>query len=262
MAVIEIAVYKTRVENGIVIGASEMVTLSIPDTDGDGNIGRMEWTAYIGGTLGHNSGSGVGLLWKGDQAGNKKAGYLYSSESYTNGTNIQPQINLLSNSFPPIDPDAVAICFLAGTRIAVPGGYRPVEDLRPGDQVLTRDAGPQPLVWTAATKVDGDRLDRNPNLRPIKFARGSLGPDCPHRPVFVSPQHRVMMRDAAGAEVLASARHLVQAGLPGARVIRRPGEFTLCHIAFASHHIVLAEGALMESFFPGRMAMLALDPAD
>lgn len=52
------------------------------------------------------------------------------------------------------------------------------------------------------------------------------------------------------------------AGLPGARVIRRPGDFILCHIAFAHHHIVLAEGAPMESFYPGGMAMLALDPAD
>lgn len=198
MAIININVWRTRVEEGVVIGESELVTLSIPDTDGDGQISRREWTDFIGGALGHNSGSGIGLLWQGDQTGSKKAGYLYSPESYTNGANIQSQIDLLSNDFPPIPPENVAICFLAGTRIAVPGGYRPVEDLRPGDPVLTRDAGPQPLVWTAATPVDGERLDRNPNLRPVKFARGSLGPDFPRRPVFVSPQHRVLMRDETG----------------------------------------------------------------
>ena len=144
----------------------------------------------------------------------------------------------------------------------MPGGQRPVEDLRPGDLVLTRDDGPQPLVWTAATLVDAERLDRNPDLRPVKIRRGALGPDCPHRAVMVSPQHRVLMRDHAGAEVLASARHLMLAGLPGVRVIPRPGNFTLCHIAFVRHQIVLAEGAAMESFYPGAMAMRALSAAD
>lgn len=263
MAILTIEVWKTRVMNGVVQGTSVLETIQINDANNNGLIDRTEWTNTIGGVLGHNSGSNSpGLLWKGDGQGNTKAGYLYSPVEYAGGENVQSLLDLLHSSFPAINPDSVSICFLAGTCIAVPGGYRLVEGLRPGDLVLTRDAGPQPLVWTAATHVDADRLDRNPNLRPVKFARGSLGPDSPRRPVFVSPQHRVLMRDATGAEVLASARHLVQAGLPGVRVIPRPGAFTLCHIAFASHHIVLAEEAPMESFYPGKMAMRALDPLD
>lgn len=43
--------------------------------------------------------------------------------------------------------------FVAGTRIAVPGGERPVETLRPGDLVLTRDHGPQPARRTGARHV-------------------------------------------------------------------------------------------------------------
>mgnify|MGYP003561850666 FL=1 len=42
------------------------------------------------------------------------------------------------------------ICFANGTRIATPRGERPVEDIRPGDRVMTRDNGPQPVRWAGS----------------------------------------------------------------------------------------------------------------
>jgi hypothetical protein len=46
------------------------------------------------------------------------------------------------------DDYVAPICFVTGTRIATPGGARPVETLAPGDLVMTRDHGAQPLLWT------------------------------------------------------------------------------------------------------------------
>ena len=49
--------------------------------------------------------------------------------------------------------------FTRGTRITMASGeQRPIEDLRPGDRVLTRDAGPQYLRWIGVTtqRATGD----------------------------------------------------------------------------------------------------------
>lgn len=41
--------------------------------------------------------------------------------------------------------DAAPICFCAGAMIETPSGPRAIEYLRPGDLVVTRDHGPQPI---------------------------------------------------------------------------------------------------------------------
>ncbi|MFN3936813.1 MAG: Hint domain-containing protein [Gemmobacter sp.] len=146
-------------------------------------------------------------------------------------------------------------CFVAGTRIGTPAGPMPVERLRPGDLVLTRDRGAQPLVWTGSRSVAG--VGR---FAPIRFARGVLGNS---RPLFVSPQHRMLVTGWRAElffgqeEVLAAARHLVD----GKAVVAVPcATVSYHHIMFDRHEIVLAEGALTESFHPGDHAMMA-DPA-
>lgn len=48
--------------------------------------------------------------------------------------------------------------------------------------------------------------------------------------------------------------------MPGVSVRRDDTPFTLVHIAFADHQIVLAEGAPAESLFTGPMALRALGP--
>lgn len=148
------------------------------------------------------------------------------------------------------------ICFAAGTRIATPFGAQPVETLRPGDLVLTRDNGPQPIRWVGARTVaaQGD-------LAPIRFETGALGNS---RPLLVSPQHRMLCDDWRAqmlfgeTEVLVAAKHLVND-----RTIRRApgGLVSYHHILFDRHEIVMAEGVASESFHPGDEALSALDGA-
>lgn len=66
------------------------------------------------------------------------------------------------------------VCFLAGTPIATPTGEVPVETLRAGDLVLTRDQGAQPLVWATSSRVTPEAIDRAPDQRPIRIAAGAL----------------------------------------------------------------------------------------
>lgn len=271
MPIVTIEVYRTVVTNGVVT-SSEPFTLSIDDADNSGSITREEWLAYTGDSAGHIGGSvaGVPALWDGTTGvlGPGSTGFLYTAAPIpVSSPNISPVVQQILDDIvhaPKYDValDDLEICFLAGTRIATPDGEVAVEDLSAGDMVLTRDNGPQPLVWVGHSTVDETRLDRSPNLRPITVAAGALGDGLPRRKVALSPQHRVLVTDAKGSEYLASARHMQAAGAKGFAVVRDAAPFTLVHIACADHQIILAEGAPMETFFTGPVGMRALSPAE
>ncbi len=152
--------------------------------------------------------------------------------------------------------ESVIICFTAGTRILTPQGPRPVEDLRRGDMVITRDNGPQPLRWTGRREVDGQG-----DFAPIRFETGVFDNT---RPLLVSPQHRMLHQSTAAAlyfntpEVLLSAKHLVN----GRSVTRSDcARVTYLHLLFDRHEIIFAEGAATESFHPGHVGLRALSDA-
>ena len=79
-------------------------------------------------------------------------------------------------------------CFVAGTLIDTPRGLVPVEMLRSGDMVRTRDHGAQPLRWLGPSTRRAAGADA-----PVRLAPGALGP---HDALEVSPNHRVMIADA------------------------------------------------------------------
>lgn len=137
-------------------------------------------------------------------------------------------------------------CFVAGSRIAVPGGLRRVEDLVPGDLVLTRDHGPRPIRWTGRRSVPGVGA-----FAPVRITAGALGD---HGMLSVSPQHRILLQDWRAQlffgedEVLCPAHLLVD----GNRIQRAPcARVTYVHVMFDSHEIVEAEGLASESFLIG-----------
>ncbi|AHD00822.1 Hint domain-containing protein [Leisingera methylohalidivorans] len=138
-------------------------------------------------------------------------------------------------------------CFLRGTLIRVPGGEIPVEELRPGMEVLTYDNGPQTLQWTGSRKVAC-----TPQTAPIRFARGSCGNT---RDLYVSPQHRMLVRGQKaellfGAdEVLIKAKDLVNDSTIRPALDIREAQYV--HLLFGRHQILWADGALSESYQPG-----------
>jgi Ca2+-binding RTX toxin-like protein len=146
-------------------------------------------------------------------------------------------------------------CFVTGTPILTPSGWRAVEALQPEDVVLTRD-GPQRVIWAGRRTVSPDDLQRNPSLKPIHFRTGAIGNT---RPLRLSPQHAVLMEDAGGRNVLVRARHLAEAGFGGARVAHGVSRVCYHHILLERHGILCAAGAATESFYPGPHAMSMLD---
>ena len=166
---------------------------------------------------------------------------------------------------PPTPLDSGPICYAAGTLIAALRGPVPVEALRAGDLVLTRDRGYRPVRWAGARHLSPARLAAADRLRPVTLAPGALGPGMPARPLTVSPQHRMLLAGPqiaarfGTAEVLAAAKHLI--GLPGIAPAAPDRGVTYHHLLFDAHEVVLAEGAWSESLFTGPMAMKMMPAA-
>jgi hypothetical protein len=147
-------------------------------------------------------------------------------------------------------------CFVAGTLILTADGERLVEDLEPGDLVMTQDDGPQPLRWIGRRQVAASGA-----LAPIEIAAGTFGN---HRKLRVSPQHRILVRDSLAEllfgepEVLVSAKDLVND-----RSVRvaAGGMVDYVHLLFDKHQIVSSCGLATESFLPGPQASRMFEDA-
>ena len=153
--------------------------------------------------------------------------------------------------------------FLAGTRIDTPDGPRPVEALAAGDVVTTLANGSRPLRWVGRRRVSLLELLAHPELRPVEFAPGVVGNG---QALRVSAQKRMLIDDwraevyFAEDRVLVAARALVDDRT--ARVVL-PAEGVDYHILLCDRHeVLLAEGALSESFHPGETGLAGLTLAE
>ena len=156
------------------------------------------------------------------------------------------------------------ICFTPDTRIATPFGARLIQDLRPGDRILTKDNGPQDILWTGSRRMSGARLYAMPHLRPIRFRAGALGQDRPDGDLVVSPQHRMVLNGPAARalfnahEVLVKAEDLLNdVSICIDHALR---EVTYIHILLDRHNIVWANGMETESFHPSNTALDTIEP--
>jgi Ca2+-binding RTX toxin-like protein len=153
-----------------------------------------------------------------------------------------------------VNIENVIPCFTPGTLIATPKGEVPVQNLKAGDKIITRDNGIQEIRWTGAKHLDWAALCANPHLKPVLIRQGSLGNGLPERDMMVSPNHRMLVANDRTAlyfeehEVLVAAKHLI--GAKGVQSVDAAGT-TYLHMMFDRHEVVLANGAWTESFQPG-----------
>lgn len=151
-------------------------------------------------------------------------------------------------------------CFAAGTLIATPTGPYPVEDLRPGDLVVTLDCGPMP-VRVLRHHVSRRRHQSEQDV-PVLIGAGAFGSGCPERDLVVSPQHRVLvgavgqLAGSLDGEWLVPAKALCK--LPRVRRKAEQRRVLWYHFALDTHALVSAEGCWTESLLLGRMVMPGL----
>lgn len=139
--------------------------------------------------------------------------------------------------------DIIHASFASGTMVTLPGGAQTaIEALQPGDQVLTRDHGPQPIRW-----IGKATLRAKGSFAPVVISAGTLGN---LGDLVVSPHHRIFIyqrgqqRLGGTAELLVQARYLVDDNV----VFRREGGFVDYYsLLFDQHEIIYAEGIPAES---------------
>ncbi|QCO55847.1 hypothetical protein EOK75_08875 [Pseudorhodobacter turbinis] len=148
-------------------------------------------------------------------------------------------------------------CFVSGTPILTPSGWRAVETLEPGDLVETQE-GPAPIIWAGGRDLGSADLAARPTDMPIHFETGAIGNICPLR---LSPQHAVAMVQPDGCIKLVRARHFVDMGKRGVRIARGVKAVQYHHILLDRHAILSASGAAVESMYPGKQALAALSLA-
>ncbi len=149
------------------------------------------------------------------------------------------------------------VSFTRGTHITMATGAQvPIEDLRPGDRILTRDDGAHEIRWIGHSTIRAVGV-----FAPILVRAHVLNNT---RDLLVSPDHRLFVyqrRDDLGAgqpELLVRARHLVN----GETVLVQQGGFVdYFQILFDSHHIIYAEGIAAESMLVDARTRSAL-PAE
>ncbi|WP_168193099.1 Hint domain-containing protein [Rhodophyticola sp. CCM32] len=161
---------------------------------------------------------------------------------------------------PPVGDDQPSvICFTPGTRLRTENGEVAIEDLGPGDRVLTRDDGPQEVLWSGHRRMSGARLFAMPDQRPIRMRAGALGIDRPDEDLIVSPEHRVLVKGRAAMDLWAEPEVLVRAiDLVGDRFItvdHSLRETFYVHLMLDRHQVVWANGLEVETFHPGFMGL-------
>ncbi|WP_298259124.1 Hint domain-containing protein [uncultured Litoreibacter sp.] len=146
-------------------------------------------------------------------------------------------------------------CFVAGTMVQTPSGPRQVQLLEPGDLVMTKDDGAQPVRWIGSRKVEATGT-----LAPIRIEAGAFGD---HDTLSVSPQHRVLISDEMAEILFGSEEVLVAAkDLVNDQTVRRDTsqpEVTYVHILFDKHQVVFSERLATESFLPGPQSLQSFD---
>ena len=251
-------------------GATMDLAGGLVQLDGNVNLQTGDKFAFSGSTAstldvlsGNNFQNGFGYVVSGFDYGDKlQFGSLsLSGDTYTySGTTLTIKSGstvVLTVSSLSLASDATAshsfllsgntiqlACFLSGTLIETAAGAVPVERLRAGDSVVTL-CGEQRVTrrarWIGRRRIRAARFAGHEDAHPIRIRAGAFAADLPQRDLLVTGEHCIHV---AGG--LIPARMLVN----GRSIVRDTtiADYTVHHVEFDSHAIMLAEGLPTESY--------------
>ena len=173
-------------------------------------------------------------------------GHVHSNQRSGDGDDIW-----VENAATPGDANPDIACFAPRTLISTPSGARPVEELGPGDMVLTADGRAVPVRFNLVQSVV-KRAVMPERLEPVRICAGALGGGLPLRDLVVTGDHGMILD---GLVINASA--LVNgSSIDWVPFAELPDPVVYHHIETEDHDVILAEGAATETFIdiPGRKA--------
>jgi hypothetical protein len=152
--------------------------------------------------------------------------------------------------------EAAFSAFARGTLIQTTHGPVAIEDLLPGDEIMTAEYGPTRLLWvgsmTLVPKLDGPTP---PEARMTRVMPEAFGMGKPMTNMMFGPGARVLapaarLRAQIGNEKILTPMHHLLDG-HGVIEIVPPRPVSVYHLCLAKHATINAGGLSVESYHPG-----------
>ena len=165
-------------------------------------------------------------------------------ETFSTVLTASPDENIRGISFAPTENTTP--CYCPGTLILTSQGDVPVETLAIGDKVTTKSGDARAIKWIGRRSYGGRFVMGRKDILPICIKAGALDDDVPRRDLWISPHHAMYFKDNHLDAVLIEAKDLVN----GVSIVQaeRVDSLEYFHIELDSHDVIIAEGALSESF--------------
>lgn len=143
---------------------------------------------------------------------------------------------------------SLEVCYESGTTLVTGTGLEQIQNIKPGNHVLTRDNG---FVEVLA-------IEQSPAPEvAVCILKGALAEGVPSSSVYVTRNHRVLLSSPILKKMKGARENFVPAkyleALPGVELAKTTSDFY--HIVLKRHEVLCVHGAWMESFFAGDIAL-------
>lgn len=159
----------------------------------------------------------------------------------------------------PLFEDAFS-AFSRGSLVDTESGPIAVEDLLPGDRLMTHDGSVQTLMWKGSTSlIPGRATHRGRNHKLTSFMADCFGMQGPMSCVIAGPSARVLrtpphLRALSGASPLLTPVHEFHDGMSIVETAP-PTPVELFHLSLERHAVIKIGGLEFETYHPGTKAL-------
>jgi hypothetical protein len=172
---------------------------------------------------------------------------LLPNDQIADTRHIAPALPLFEDAF---------CAFTRGSLVETEMGPIAVEDLLPGDRLITADGSAQPLLWKGSTTmVPGHADAKGRDHRLTSFMPDSLGMQKPMACLVTGPSARLLrtpphLRSLAGNDPLLTP---VQEFHDGMNVVETapPAPVQMFHLCLPRHAVIKVGGLEFETYHPG-----------
>lgn len=176
---------------------------------------------------------------------------LLPNGNVTETHHIAPALPLFEEAFS---------AFSRGSLVDTEVGPIAVEDLLPGDRLLTQDGTAQTLMWKGSSSlIPGRAPQRGQNHKLTSFMADCFGLQGPMSCVIAGPAARVLrtpphLRAIAGAAPLLTPVHEFHDGMTIVETAP-PTPVELFHLCLENHAVIKIGGIAFETYHPGPKAL-------
>ncbi|KIC41517.1 hypothetical protein RA27_09715 [Ruegeria sp. ANG-R] len=150
-----------------------------------------------------------------------------------------------------------AFCaFTRGSLVETPHGPMAIEDLLPGDDVLTQDGSSETVLWKGSVTLIPGREDTRGRTRPLtRIMADTFGMQKPMSGVITGPAARLLgtpahMRHLNDGQPILTPVSEFQDGMSVVETLP-PTPVELFHICVARHSVIRVDGLQFETYHPG-----------